>query len=63
MVLPRWPDQIFGGQKWPATTDLRQPANRIMEYGKLTGLGASGNVYAELGLTTVINAHLHGDGY
>ncbi len=26
--------------------------------GKLTGLGASGNVYAELGLTTVINAHL-----
>jgi L-seryl-tRNA(Ser) seleniumtransferase len=26
--------------------------------GKITGLGESGNIYAELGLTTVINAHL-----
>ncbi len=26
--------------------------------GKLTGLGASGNVYTELGMPTVINAHL-----
>jgi L-seryl-tRNA(Ser) seleniumtransferase len=26
--------------------------------GKITGFGESGNVYAELGLTTVINAHL-----
>jgi L-seryl-tRNA(Ser) seleniumtransferase len=26
--------------------------------GKFTGLGESGNIYAELGLTTIINAHL-----
>ena len=41
--------RIFG---LPATEAL---ASRVPE--KLTGLGATGNVYAELGVTTVINAH------
>src|SRR5271155_1283438 len=48
---------VFGGKKLFAATGAA--AGKQGSWGgKLTGLGASGNVYAELGLTTVINAHL-----
>lgn len=45
---------IFSGQKTFAATDAA-PATAST---KLTGLGSTGNIYAELGLPTPINAHL-----
>jgi hypothetical protein len=45
---------IFGGQRlWGGRG---APSNRQDAWmGKITGLGETGNVYEELGLTTVIN--------
>lgn len=46
---------VFGRQRAFAATGA--PAGKpVME--KMTGLGETGNIYAELGLNTVINAHL-----
>lgn len=48
---------VFGNQRLHAATAAsvtgKEPGN-----GKITGFGETGNVYAELGLTTIINAHL-----
>ena len=48
---------VFGRQRLFAASG----ASAVKEgpgTGKMTGLGETGNIYAELGLTTVINAHL-----
>ena len=45
---------VFGSQKLFAASGA--PATGGPWKGKITGLGESGNVYTELGLTTVINA-------
>ena len=45
---------VFGGQKLFAATGASASGGPWK--GKITGLGESGNVYTELGLTTVINA-------
>jgi len=42
---------LFGGEKMLGGV----PAKTTAWNGKITGLGATGNVYDELGLTTVIN--------
>jgi uncharacterized pyridoxal phosphate-dependent enzyme len=48
---------VFGGQRLLGATG-GQSADHAPSRGKITGLGSTGNIYAELGLTTVINAHL-----
>ncbi|MEO6910436.1 MAG: aminotransferase class V-fold PLP-dependent enzyme [Edaphobacter sp.] len=48
---------VFGSQKLYAATGEPISKQRPGK-GKITGFGESGNVYAELGLTTLINAHL-----
>jgi len=48
---------VFGRQKLYAATGV-PVSKQGPGSGKITGFGESGNVYAELGLTTLINAHL-----
>jgi L-seryl-tRNA(Ser) seleniumtransferase len=48
---------VFGKQRLFAAS-RQSPGKQGSGNGKITGFGESGDVYAELGLTTVINAHL-----
>lgn len=48
---------VFGGRRLFAATGA-SAGKQGSRNGKFTGLGESGNIYAELGLTTIINAHL-----
>jgi uncharacterized pyridoxal phosphate-dependent enzyme len=56
-ILAMLTGSAFGRQKLYAATGA--PGSKPGPWnGKLTGLGETGNMYAELGLPTVINAHL-----
>ncbi len=48
---------VFGRQKLYAATGAAA-GKQASASGKITGFGASDDVYAELGVPTLINAHL-----